>query len=137
MAWTYATLSVGSKDSISKTITPAVVEAFADVSNDHNPLHLDEEFAKTTLFGKRIAHGMISAGLISAVHGTKIPGMGAVYMTQILKFRRPVFLGDTLTAWAEVQEKNDAKKRVTMKNWVENQNGDVVVEGEGLLLFDV
>ncbi|MDR2076688.1 MAG: MaoC family dehydratase [Desulfovibrio sp.] len=137
MAWTYATLTVGAKDSISKTITADVVESFADVSNDHNPLHLDEEFAKTTPFGKRIAHGMISAGLISAVHGTKIPGMGAVYMTQSLKFRRPVFLGDTLTAWAEVQEKNDAKKRVTMKNWVENQNGEVVVEGEGLLLFNV
>jgi acyl dehydratase len=80
---------------------------------------------------------MISAGLVSAVHGTKIPGMGSIYISQSLKFRRPVFLGDVLTAWAEVQEKNDAKKRVTMKNWVENQNGDVVVEGEGLLLFNV
>jgi 3-hydroxybutyryl-CoA dehydratase len=137
MAWTYATLQVGARDSISKTVTAAVVDAFADVSNDHNPLHLDEDFAKTTPFGKRIAHGMISAGLISAVHGTKIPGMGTIYVNQSLKFRRPVFLGDTLTAWAEVQEKNDAKKRVTMKNWVENQNGDVVVEGEALLLFDV
>jgi 3-hydroxybutyryl-CoA dehydratase len=137
MAWTYETLAVGSKDCISKTITSAVVEAFADVSNDHNPLHLDEEFARTTQFGKRIAHGMISAGLVSAVHGTKIPGMGSIYISQSLKFRRPVFLGDVLTAWAEVQEKNDAKKRVTMKNWVENQNGDVVVEGEALLLFNV
>lgn len=137
MAWTFDTLAVGEKDSTSKEITAAVVEAFADLSNDHNPLHLDEEFAKTTQFGKRIAHGMISAGLISAVHGTKLPGMGAIYMNQSLKFRRPVFLGDTLTAWAEVKEKDDAKKRVTMKNWVENQNGEVVVEGEALLLFNV
>jgi 3-hydroxybutyryl-CoA dehydratase len=80
---------------------------------------------------------MISAGLISAVHGTIIPGQGAVYISQSLKFRRPVFLGDTLTAWAEVQAKDDAKKRVTMKNRVENQKGEVVVEGEGILLFDV
>ncbi|MDR1684956.1 MAG: MaoC family dehydratase [Desulfovibrio sp.] len=137
MAWTYNTLKVGDKDSISKLITGEVVEKFADVSNDNNPLHLDEEFAKSTRFGQRIAHGMISAGLISAVHGTIIPGQGAVYITQSLKFRRPVFLGDTLTAWAEVQEKDDAKKRVIMKNKVENQKGEVVVEGEGVLLFDV
>ena len=137
MAWTFETLKVGEKDSISKEITASVVEAFADVTNDNNPLHLDEEFAKTTQFGRRIAHGMISAGLISAVHGMKLPGMGTIYMDQSLKFRRPVFLGDTLTAWAEVKEKNDAKKRVTMKNWVENQNGEIVVEGEALLLFNV
>jgi 3-hydroxybutyryl-CoA dehydratase len=137
MAWTFDTLKVGDKDSISKLITGDVVEKFADVSNDANPLHLDEEFAKTTRFGRRIAHGMISAGLISAVHGMIIPGQGAVYISQTLKFKRPVFLGDTLTAWAEVQEKDNAKKRVTMKNKVENQKGEVVVEGEGLLLFDV
>jgi acyl dehydratase len=137
MAWTYNTLKVGDKDSISKLITSEVVEKFADVSNDKNPLHLDEAFAKSTRFGQRIAHGMISAGLISAVHGTIIPGQGAVYISQSLKFRRPVFLGDTLTAWAEVQEKDDAKKRVVMKNKVENQKGEVVVEGEGVLLFDV
>ncbi|MDR2820237.1 MAG: MaoC family dehydratase [Desulfovibrio sp.] len=137
MAWTYETLNVGDKDSISKVIDDAVVRKFADVSNDNNPLHLDEDFAKTTTFGRRIAHGMISAGLISAVLGTQLPGMGTVYMSQSLKFRRPVFLGDTLTAWAEVQEKIDAKKRIILKTWVENQNGETVVEGEALTLFDV
>jgi 3-hydroxybutyryl-CoA dehydratase len=137
MAWTFKTLKVGDKDSTSKVITAEVVEKFADVSNDNNPLHLDEAFAKTTIFGKRIAHGMISAGLISAVHGTIIPGQGAIYLSQSLKFRRPVFLGDTLTAWAEVLEKNEEKKRVTMKNWVVNQKGENVVEGEAVLQFDV
>ncbi|MDR1490659.1 MAG: MaoC family dehydratase [Desulfovibrio sp.] len=137
MAWTFKTLKVGDKDSTSKVITAEVVEKFADVSNDNNPLHLDEEFAKTTIFGKRIAHGMISAGLISAVHGMVIPGQGAIYLSQSLKFRRPVFLGDTLTAWAEVLEKNEEKKRVTMKNWVANQKGENVVEGEAVLQFDV
>ena len=137
MARTFDSMKVGEKASISKEITSTVVEAFADVSNDHNPLHLDDAFAKTTQYGQRIAHGMISAGLISAVHGTTLPGMGTIYMTQSLKFRRPVFLGDTLTAWAQVQEKIDAKKRVIMKNWVENQSGEIVVEGEALLLFNV
>ncbi|MDR2160892.1 MAG: MaoC family dehydratase [Desulfovibrio sp.] len=137
MAWTYERLQIGDKDSISKTISDEVVRKFADVSNDHNPLHLDEAFAKTTSFGRRIAHGMISAGLISAVLGSRLPGMGTVYITQSLKFRRPVFLDDTLTAWAEVREKIDAKKRVVLNTWVENQNGDTVVEGEALVLFDV
>lgn len=137
MAWTFDTLKVGQKDSISKKITAEVVEAFADVCEDHNPLHLDEAFAKTTQYGQRIAHGMISAGLISAVHGIKLPGMGTIYMSQSLKFRRPVFLGDTLTAWVEIQEKIEEKKRVITKTWVENQDGHVVVEGEALLLFNV
>ena len=137
MPWTFATLKVGDKDSITKKITADVVAKFADVSNDTNPIHLDEAFAKTTRFGQRIAHGMISAGLISAVHGSIIPGQGAVYMTQSLKFRAPVFYDDTLTAWAEVKEKIEDKKRVVMKNWVVNQKGETVVEGEGLLLFDV
>ncbi|MDR3175123.1 MAG: MaoC family dehydratase [Desulfovibrio sp.] len=137
MAWTFKTLKVGDKDSTSKLITAEVVEKFADVSTDNNPLHLDEAFAKTTIFGKRIAHGMISAGLISAVHGTIIPGQGAIYLSQTLKFRRPVFLGETLTAWAEVVDKNEEKKRVTMKNWVANQKGENVVEGEAVLQFDV
>ncbi|MDR1242002.1 MAG: MaoC family dehydratase [Deltaproteobacteria bacterium] len=137
MAWTYDKLKVGDKDSVSKLITDEVVRLFAQVSEDFNPLHLDEEFAKTTPFGRRIAHGMISAGLISAVLGAHLPGMGTVYMTQSLKFRRPVFLGDTLTAWAEVQEKIDAKKRIVLKTWVENQKGEAVVEGEALTMFDV
>ena len=137
MAWTFDTLKVGQKDSISKKITAEVVEAFADVCEDHYPLHLDEAFAKTTQYGQRIAHGMISAGLISAVHGIKLPGMGTIYMSQSLKFRRPVFLGDTLTAWVEIQEKIEEKKRVITKTWVENQDGHVVVEGEALLLFNV
>jgi 3-hydroxybutyryl-CoA dehydratase len=137
MGWTFDTLKVGDKDSISKLITDEVVRAFADVSNDHNPLHLDEEFAKKTPFGRRIAHGMISAGLISAVLGSIIPGQGTVYMTQSLKFRRPVFLGDTLTAWGEVQEKIEDKKRIVMKTWVVNQKGEAVVDGEALVLFNV
>ncbi len=134
MARTYDSLKVGDKESVTKQITTKVIEQFAEVSEDRNPLHLDEEFAKTTQFGQRIAHGMISAGLLSAVH-TKYPGDGAVYISQMVKFRRPVFVNDTLTAWTELQEKVDAKKRLIMKDWVENQNGEVVVEGEAVLMF--
>jgi Acyl dehydratase len=136
MAWTFDMLKVGDKDCVQKKITSEVVNTFADLSEDHNPVHLDEEFAKTTPFGKRIAHGMLSSCLISAVLGTKLPGPGSIYMSQSMRFKKPVFLDDTLTAWAEVKEKVDGKKRVIMTTWVENQNGDVVVEGEAMLLFD-
>jgi 3-hydroxybutyryl-CoA dehydratase len=135
MARTFASLKVGDKESVTKKITSEVIFAFADVSEDRNPLHLDENFAKTTQFGRRIAHGMISAGLLSAVH-TKYPGDGAVYLSQTLKFRRPVFIDDTLTAWTELIEKIDGKKRLLTKDSVVNQKGEVVVEGEGVILFD-
>lgn len=134
MERTYATVHVGEKESVTKRITEQVIKDFADLSGDHNPLHLDEEFAKTSQFGQRIAHGMISAGLLSAAQ-TKYFGDGAVYVSQTMNFRRPVFLGDTLIAWTEVKEKINEKHRLVMKSWVENQNGDVVVDGEALLKF--
>lgn len=136
MAWTYEALKVGDKDSTSKVVTAADVEDFARISTDNNPVHLDEEFAKTTQFGRRIAHGMFGAGLISAVIGTKIPGYGTIYMSQDLKFKRPVYLGDTITAWAEVIEKIDEKKRLVLKTWVENQDGKPVIEGQALVMYD-
>jgi 3-hydroxybutyryl-CoA dehydratase len=135
MARTFASLKVGDKESVTKKITSEVIFAFADVSEDRNPLHLDDNFAKTTQFGQRIAHGMISAGLLSAAH-TKYPGDGAVYMSQTLKFRRPVYIDDTLTAWTELKEKVDDKKRLITKDSVVNQKGEVVVEGEAMILFD-
>ena len=117
MAWTYDTLTIGTKESTSKTITDEDVRLFAQVTTDHNPLHLDEEYAKKTLFGRRIAHGMISAG-------------------QELKFKRPVFIGDTVTAWVEVVEKDDAKKRLVLHTWVEKQDGTVVTDGQARVQFD-
>ena len=136
MAWTYDTLKVGDKDSTSKVITSEDVLLFAQVSTDNNPVHVDEEFAKTSIFGKRIAHGMLGASLISAVLGTKLPGFGTIYMSQEVKFKRPVFLGDTLTAWVEVAEKIDAKKRMILHTWVENQDGVAVIDGQALVQFD-
>lgn len=136
MAWTFDTLQIGSKESRSKQITDKDVRMFAEVSSDCNPVHLDEEYAKNSMFGRRIAHGMISAGLISAVLGMQIPGEGTIYLGQDLKFKRPVYLDDTLTAWAEVIEKDDAKKRLTLHTWVENQNGVVVTDGNAKVLFN-
>jgi 3-hydroxybutyryl-CoA dehydratase len=131
---TYAELKVGDKASLKKTITPAVVKMFADVSDDQNPLHQDEAYAKTTMFGRCIAHGMISAGLMSAVAGTKLPGE-AVYMSHTMQFKRPVYINDTVTAWMEITEKvNDAKKIFKARAWVENQDGKVVVDGEATFM---
>lgn len=136
MEWTYDKLKVGDKDSVSKVVTGEDVADFARISTDNNPVHLDEEFAKTTAFGRRIAHGMFGAGLISAAIGTKLPGYGTIYMGQNLKFMRPVYLGDTITAYVEVIEKIDAKKRLKLKTWVENQDGKVVIDGDALVMFD-
>ena len=134
MARTFDSLQIGDRESVTKQITTQVIAQFAEVSEDRNPLHLDEEFAKTTQFGQCIAHGMISAGLLSAVH-TKYPGDGTVYLSQTLKFVRPVLVNDTLTAYSELKEKVEGKYRIITKDWVENQKGEVVVEGEAVLMF--
>ena len=131
---TYAQLKIGDKDSITKKATPEVIKMFADVSEDHNPLHLDPEYGKTTMFGRNIAHGMFSAGLMSAVAGTKLPG-DAVYISHNMQFKRPVFINDTVTAWIEVTEKfDDNKKLFKTRAWVENQDGKLVVDGEAVFM---
>jgi 3-hydroxybutyryl-CoA dehydratase len=124
----------GQTASITKKITDEVVRTFSEVSEDCNPVHLDDEFAKASIFGERIAHGMLSAGLISAVVGTKLPGVGAIYLSQEMKFTAPVKIGDAITATAEVLERNEEKNRVKMKTTVVNQDGVVVVKGEALLM---
>lgn len=136
MSWSFATLQVGSGDCISKVITATDVDGFAKITLDNNPVHLDEEYARTTIFKKRIAHGMICAGLISAVLGTKLPGNGTIYMKQDLVFKRPVYLGDEITARVEVIEKIEEKKRLRLRTWATNAEGTVVVDGEALVMFD-
>lgn len=134
---TYEDIKIGDKDFVKKVVTEADVVDFARISTDNNPVHLDEEYARSTPFKSRIAHGMFSAALISAVLGTKLPGYGTIYLSQDLKFRAPVYLGDELTAYVEVVEKIDAKKRLRLKTWVENQKGNVVTEGEATVMFNV
>lgn len=126
-------LQVGQTASLAKTITEADILMFSAVSMDTNPVHLDEEAAKATQFGGRIAHGMLSAGLISAVMGTRLPGPGTIYLGQTLKFRAPVRIGDTVTATAEVTALDPARRRATLKTTC-TVAGKVVIEGEATAL---
>jgi len=105
-------LEVGMSDSFAKTITDADVCLFAGISGDTNPVHINEDYAKTTMFGKRIVHGMFSAALISTVAGTKLPGPGAIYVDQSVKFKAPVFIGDTAKATVTVLEIDSRRRRV-------------------------
>ncbi|MEP6923023.1 MAG: MaoC family dehydratase [Pyrinomonadaceae bacterium] len=128
-------LQIGDKFSTSRQITDAVVRAFADLSGDYNPIHLDEEFAKTTQFGRRIAHGMISGALISAVLGYEFKERKVVYLSQTLKFTAPVFLDDTVTATATVTNIRTDKPIVTLETVCSNQTGATVVKGEAVVMI--
>lgn len=130
----YADINIGDQASLSKTITEYDVYAFAGVTGDFNPVHVNAEFAKKSLFKQRIAHGMISAGLISAVLGTELPGIDTIYMNQELSFLAPVLYGDTLTATIECVEKDDAKHRIIFKTTVTNQDGKVVTDGKARVM---
>jgi 3-hydroxybutyryl-CoA dehydratase len=131
--YTFEDLAVGMTASTGKTITEADILMFAAVSTDTNPVHLNAEFAATTVFGERIAHGMLSAGLISAVLGTQLPGPGTIYMSQSLRFRAPVKIGETVTATFEVTALDPAKKRATLRT-VCTVGGRVVIDGEALVM---
>ena len=122
-------LEVGQKASFTKTVTEADVYNFAGVTGDFNPAHMNEEYAKNTAFKTRIAHGMLSAGFISAVLGTQLPGPGTIYLNQDLRFTKPVHFGDTITATITVDELIKEKNRAILKTVCTNQDGDVVVEG--------
>ncbi|MGF1730480.1 MaoC family dehydratase [Photobacterium kasasachensis] len=105
-------IEIGMSASYSQTITDADIKSFAGMSGDRNPVHMDENYAKESRFGQRIAHGMISSSFFSALFGTELPGRGCVYVAQNLKFRKPVHIGDTVTATIEVTEINIRKRRV-------------------------
>ncbi len=126
-------LTVGQSAEMTRTVTVEVIEAFAEVSGDANPLHLDHEFARTTVFGERIAHGMLAAAYVSAVLGMQLPGPGAVYVTQSLRFRRPVKIGDEVTARVTVRELDDRHGRATLRTVCE-VGGKVVMDGEAVVM---
>ena len=130
----YEDIHVGDKASLSKTISEYDVYAFAGVTGDFNPVHVNAEFAKNSLFKQRIAHGMISAGLISAVLGTELPGIDTIYMNQELSFLAPVLYGDTLTATVECIEKDDKKHRIIFHTTVTNQNDKLVTDGKARVM---
>jgi 3-hydroxybutyryl-CoA dehydratase len=122
-------LRIGQTASLGKTITEADIVLYAAVSLDTNPMHMNDEVARKSVFGERIAHGMLSAGLISAVLGTQLPGPGTLYMHQTLRFAAPVKIGATVTATVEVIALNPAKHRATMKT-ICTVGGEVVIDGE-------
>ncbi len=128
-------LSVGMSDSYAKTITDADIVLFAGISGDTNPVHINQEFAEKTMFKSRIAHGMLSAGFISTVLGTKLPGPGAIYVSQSLKFKAPVRIGDTVVAKATVKEVIAEKRRVILET-VCTVGETTVLEGEAMLMVD-
>ena len=132
--YTIGQMKIGQKATFSKTISESDVYMFAGVTGDVNPAHVNEAYAQTTPFKTRIAHGILSAGLISAVLGTQLPGPGAIYESQTLKFTAPVRIGDTITATATVKELIPERNRVVIETVCRNQEGVVVTTGEAVLL---
>jgi acyl dehydratase len=128
-------LTVGDTASRSKVIADADIHAFADLTGDHNPIHVDDEFASRTLFGKRIAHGMLSASLISAVLANDLPGQGSIYLGQTLQFVAPVFIGDEVTARVTVIAVRDTKPIATLETVCVNQRNEVVIKGEATVHY--
>lgn len=130
----YKDIHVGDQASFTKTIAESDIYQFAGITGDFNPLHVNAEFAKTSLFKERVAHGMLTAGFISTTLGMKLPGTNSVYLSQNLSFLAPVKIGDTVTSEVTVIEKLDAKKIIKLKTIVKNQHGVTVVDGEAALL---
>lgn len=130
---TRATLKVGDTGSFSKKISEKDVFEFADATGDFNPLHIDEEYAKRTVFGHRIAHGILTAGIISTVLGGEIPGLGTVFVEMHIKFLKPVYFGDTMTATGTVMEIINPK-RVRLMVSCHNQHGEDVAVGNAIVI---
>ena len=128
-------IAVGQSASFSKTITESDVYTFAGLTGDLNPVHINEEYAKNTRFGGRIAHGILSAGLISAVIGMQLPGPGTIYMGQTLKFLSPVHIGDTVTAQVTVTSLDEVRRRAVLETTCVNQEGTVLISGEAKVLL--
>ena len=122
-------IQVGDVSTFTKTVTESDITLFAGFSGDFNPAHINAVAAEQSMFGRRIAHGMLSAGFISTVLGTQLPGPGTIYMAQELRFVKPVFIGDTVAAICTVVERNEEKNRLKLETVVENQNGEKVITG--------
>jgi acyl dehydratase len=120
----------GATASLTTTITEEDVLRFAEATGDQNPVHLDREVAAASIFGRRVAHGMLSASLISAVLGTQLPGPGTVYISQDIRFRRPVYLGDTVTASVTVTSVDVERHQCVLATSVHNESGEIVLDGE-------
>jgi 3-hydroxybutyryl-CoA dehydratase len=132
----FEAFTIGDTTTFSKTISEADILLFAAVSGDNYPLHVDAEYAKTTRFGQRAAHGMLTASLLSTVVGLMLQRPGGIYVEQSLRFRAPVFIGDTLTATAEVTELIPERRRLRVRGNIVNQRGETVLDGDGVIQKD-
>ena len=127
-------LAIGDSASRTRTIAHDDIALFAQVSGDDNPVHLDEDYAAETQFGKRIAHGMLTVGMISAILGNDLPGHGTIYLGQDVKFKAPVYIGDTVTATVECIKYREDRRIATFSTTVTNQDGIIVVKGEAVVI---
>jgi len=130
---------VGQRASFTKTFTDEDVRRFVEITGDRNPLHVDDDFAAESQFGRRVLHGMLSASILSTMVGMLLPGTGAIYRAQTIRFLRPVYVGDTLTAHFVVRSIDRARHRLEIEAWIENQSGERVIEGNceaGLLRYE-
>jgi 3-hydroxybutyryl-CoA dehydratase len=127
-------LEIGKTYETSITITEKMVENFTRATGDYNPIHMDEDYARGTIFKTRVVHGMLHAGLISGIVGTRFPGPGTIYLAQALKFLKPVFIGDEVTYRLKVLEYSQEKNRLRLETVCVNQKGETVVTGEALVM---
>jgi acyl dehydratase len=125
----------GDRASLAKTFTESDVLTFAEISGDRNPVHIDAKFASSTRFERQLVHGMLTAGLISAVLGMQLPGPGCIYLKQELNFRAPVYFGDTITATVTVTKVREDKPIVTLATSCTNQDGVTIIDGEAVLMM--
>ncbi len=129
-------LTIGNTATRTQIITEEMIRTFAELTGDFNPVHLDDEYAASTRFGRRIAHGMIAAGLISAALANDLPGHGTIYLSQTLNFKAPVYPGDTVTATIEVKSLHASKPIATLATTCANQDGIIVLEGEAIVFHE-
>jgi 3-hydroxybutyryl-CoA dehydratase len=120
---------VGQKARLTKTFTEADVRRFVEITGDTNPLHVDDTFAASTRFGRRVLHGMLTASIFSTMVGMLLPGTGAIYRSQTIRFLLPVYVGDTVTAHFVVRSVDPAQHRLEIDAWIENEAGERVIEG--------
>lgn len=123
-------INIGDEQHFSKTISETDIYNFAGIVGDFNPMHVNESYAQESMFKHRIAHGLISVGLISTVLGNYLPGEGTIYLNQTVRFLKPVFIGDTITAIVKVTSKDEIKNRIKLSTICINQNGEMIISGE-------
>ena len=133
--FSYEEIHVGQTGEYTRTISETDIDQFAKVSGDFNPIHMDEDFAKSSFFQGRIAHGMLSVSFISTVLASKLPGPGSVWLSQEISFLKPVRIGDIITAKVEVLKKYDEKRRITMRTTCANQDNQLVIDGKAVVMM--